>query len=275
MPGYNGNKNKGKKKYGRPAMQPKPSARPDGVRRWHSEFPRLAPSFKRECMEEMFSTFKHEHFTSNEVGIGDWIKFEERMAAVDDNWDCEAAMIETAIVQMRALGISETIVSQIDEKLREMKAVQVESIITGMLERETPAVREEAPAPESDWQQVRGRRKKGLRVAPRSRAEGSAMAPVAPTTGAREAPFSAFELDRMAAMVRQMDEAMAPVARTTGAREAPSHGADCIVCMESEATCALIPCGHQHFCAACATQYIGKPCPTCRTTASAQLRVFR
>jgi DNA-binding transcriptional regulator YdaS (Cro superfamily) len=226
-------------------------------------------------MEEMFSTFKHEHFTSNEVGIGDWIKFEERMAAVDDNWDCEAAMIETAIVQMRALGISETIVSQIDEKLREMKAVQVESIITGMLERETPAVREEAPAPESDWQQVRGRRKKGLRVAPRSRAEGSAMAPVAPTTGAREAPFSAFELDRMAAMVRQMDEAMAPVARTTGAREAPSHGADCIVCMESEATCALIPCGHQHFCAACATQYIGKPCPTCRTTASAQLRVFR
>lgn len=260
-------------------------------------------------MEEMESIFKHENFTSNEVGIGDWIKFEERMAAVDDNWDCEVAMIETAIVQMRALGISETIVSQIDEKLREMPAVQVESIMTGMLERETPAVREEAPAPESDWQQVRGSRKKGLRVAPRSRAEGSVMAPVLPTTGAREAPFSAFklertaamvrqmdeaepepepepepvceapfsafELERMAAMVRQMDEAMAPVAPTTGAREAPSHGGDCIVCMESEATCALIPCGHQHFCAACATQYIGKPCPTCRTTASAQLRVFR
>lgn len=52
MPGYSGNKNKRKKKYGRPAMPPKPSTRPDEVRRWHSEFPRLGPSFKPECMED-------------------------------------------------------------------------------------------------------------------------------------------------------------------------------------------------------------------------------
>jgi len=114
---------------------------------------------------------------------------------------------------------------------------------------------------------------------------------------AHDVPLSDHDLDAVASLVRDMgglgsEPEQEPVKQKRSKRRkkkpsSPGNEAiriepepapyrhECIVCMDAEAACALIPCGHQHFCATCANDYVGKPCPTCRALATALLRVFQ
>ncbi|KAJ8274094.1 hypothetical protein COCON_G00087190 [Conger conger] len=52
---------------------------------------------------------------------------------------------------------------------------------------------------------------------------------------------------------------------------------DCFVCLESEVTAALVPCGHNLFCMDCAGQICQSSdpeCPVCRTPATQCIRIF-
>jgi hypothetical protein len=46
----------------------------------------------------------------------------------------------------------------------------------------------------------------------------------------------------------------------------------CVVCLEAQASHALIPCGHRCVCASC--QEVLRTCPMCRAVITGALRVF-
>jgi hypothetical protein len=49
----------------------------------------------------------------------------------------------------------------------------------------------------------------------------------------------------------------------------------CAICMESEKTHIVIPCGHQCLCGPCSEAVTDKQCPVCRQECSGVFRVFR
>jgi hypothetical protein len=49
----------------------------------------------------------------------------------------------------------------------------------------------------------------------------------------------------------------------------------CAICMESEKTHIVIPCGHQCICGPCSEAVTDKQCPVCRQECSGVFRVFR
>jgi len=56
------------------------------------------------------------------------------------------------------------------------------------------------------------------------------------------------------------------------------QGQDCVVCQEETAEQAIVPCGHQCLCVACATKIMNsdsKRCPFCRTDIERILKIYR
>ena len=68
-----------------------------------------------------------------------------------------------------------------------------------------------------------------------------------------------------------LEEAKERMVDLCAAMEAKEVDEECVVCMDAPKAVALIPCGHQCFCEACAeTIPIGGDCPLCQTTVTAK-----
>jgi rubrerythrin len=91
-------------------------------------------------------------------------------------------------------------------------------------------------------------------------------------------PRSRAHVEEILDLDELIDSSPFPARATPGERPDSELGA-CVICTDSRAIMALVPCGHLCLCAECSDQFLRsasqRTCPLCRVHATSTLRIYR